>query len=359
MMLQLHARHHQQYLNDPLQLAFSPLPPPGTFIRETSSFIQPPLQPTAAATTQTTTATGAANPAGTTGNNRRRRNSNGGSGVDGSSGGGWPSLPPNVHVLSLQWRSCSSLLVRLVNIFQAGEEDPQVPLSPSTAAGGAAAAAVGSSDDPIADTTQAGQHSQVPLSDTATVRRVWTLFSWGSNQGSDAAVGAWCPGLSVVDVTEATLFGQRPLTESDLKPALQGWPLGDSITQWDPTLWPPAGSGNTSRSSSRSSSSNSMRSASPFETAADGAPAEAEAEAEAGPYSFLSNRIVGPMDAAKHITLAPMQVWLAVSVMYACLDCTVHGGRVSFVLYTWPARLFHRHQQQRASKCIRGDSPGE
>jgi hypothetical protein len=339
-MLQLHARHHQQYLNDPLQLAFSPLPPPGTFIQETSSFIQPPLQPnaptthtaTGAATTETATAAGSANPAGTTGNDRRRRSgssTNGGSSVggsSGSSGGGWPSLPPNVHVLSLQWRSCSTLLVRLVNIFQAGEEDPQGFLSPLAAAAGGApnAAAVSGSRESLADSGQTGEHPPGPLSDTATVQSLWKLFSWGSNQGSAGEALTWYPGLSVVDIREVTLFGQRQLTESDLQPALQGWPLGDSITQWDPTLWPSAGS--ITSSSSSSSSSN---------QSATAAGAEA-AEADAGRYSFLSNRVVGPLDAAKPITLAPMQVRLAVPVL--------HDDGVYPLLQTHT--LKHKHQWQ-------------
>jgi hypothetical protein len=317
LMLQLHARHHQQHLNDPLQLAFSPLLPPGTFIRETSSFIQPPLQPPPP-TTQTATATATtenstpdtAQPAGATGNGRSHHPSSSSSN-GGSSGGGWPSLPPNVHVLSMQWRSCSSLLVRLVNIFQAGEEDPQRSVSPAAAAAGgaanaAAAAAVSSSREPLADTSQAGERRQRPLSDTATVESLWKLFSWGSSQDNEAA-GSWYPGLSVVDVREVTLFGQRQLTESDLQPALKGWPLVDSITQWEPTLWPPAGSDTSSSSSSSLRTSASV-------TAADRAPGAA---AKAGRYSFLSNRVVGPMDAAKPITLAPMQVWLAVLFLYA------------------------------------------
>jgi hypothetical protein len=316
LMLQLHARHHQQYLNDPLQLAFSPLLPPGTFIRETSTFLQPPLQSQATATTETpAAAAGAAGAASTVASHLHHRSSSSSSSGNGSSGSGWPSLPPNVHVLSLQWRSCSTLLVRLVNIFQAGEERPQGSLSPAAAAaaaGGAsnAAAAATSSREPLAQTTQARDHPRDHFSDTATVQSLWKLFKWGGSQESEAAVGAWHPGLSVVDIKEVTLFGgQRQLTESDLQPALKGWPLGDSITQWEPTLWPPAGS---------DTSSSTTTTTSPVEIETPRAPGRAAAEAEAGRYSFLSNRVVGPMDAAEPITLAPMQVRLTVPVPCAC-----------------------------------------
>lgn len=283
----------QQSLNDPVQLAFSSLPSAGTFVREMSSFLAPALTPAPknhkAATGESTTTTGhtagAADEPESIGVAAELQQSSAAASSNVAINSMWPSLPANVHVLSLQWQSCTKLLVRLVNTFQAGELAGSQP-------------------------------------EQATVQSLWSLFNWASPvAGAGAGVEsphtaasrhvaamdmkqqqhgithsssvppAWAPDFVVTDIREVTLFGgQRPLHEQDLQPVSR-WPLGEHITKWEPSLWPSVVPANISTSTA------STRGASGTSTAHPG-----------GPYSFLSNRIVGPVRADVDITLAPMQI---------------------------------------------------
>lgn len=117
-----------QVLNDPLQLAFSAIP-------------SHPYTPTS---------TGIKSPA--------------------------DALPPNIHLLTLKWLGCSTVLVRLSHMFQAGEHL---------------------------------QHSKQAAVD------LQKLLD-----------------LSIVSVQEATLFGERLLAESDLQ--RPEYKYGKNLAVWDP-----------------------------------------------------------------------------------------------------------------------------
>jgi hypothetical protein len=168
--LQWHARHHQLQLAAPLQLAFAALPAADTAVREASSFLAGRVT-AAAATTSTQEA------------------------VSSSS---WPSLPANVHLLNLQWRSCSSVLLRLAHVFQASEA-PRSSLDGEALVRG------------LFEPAAPGQHTQQ------------------TRLGLD----------NIVSIREVTLFGGRPLEAADRQRG-RAWPLsGDRITRWDPPVWPP------------------------------------------------------------------------------------------------------------------------
>lgn len=118
-------------------------------------------------------------------------------------------LPANVHLLTLKWLSCSTVLVRLSHIFEAGEH--------------------------------------VQYSKEAAVNLHKALK------------------LDILSIQEATLFGNRLLTDDDLQKSK--YDLGANLTHWHPPLATP--------------------------------PAR---------HSYISNQLVGTIPVDTQITLHPMQV---------------------------------------------------
>jgi hypothetical protein len=139
------------------------------------------------------------------------------------------SLPPNVHILTSKWLNCSTVLLRLSHMFQAGEH-------------------------PVLS-----QQASVQLSTVAKLLR-----------------------LEVTGVQEATLFGERPLTETDER--RPSYNYSRTLTKWQPPL----------------------------------------ALANAG-LSFTSNRLVGSIPLDTRVTLNPMQIrsfYLAVKRRQGDGSCT-------------------------------------
>jgi len=125
----LTVRHFQQALVDPLQLAFSAVP--GVAYASTS--------------------TGLVNQQGT---------------------------PGNVHILTLKWLSCNTVLLRLSNMFMTGEH---------------------------------AKYAEV----------------------AELKLGSLID-VKIKSIVESTLYGERPLTEADKQ--VQRWPRQVNITKWKPPL---------------------------------------------------------------------------------------------------------------------------
>lgn len=285
---QLHARHYQQMLLDPLQLAFSPVPPAGVAYNEVSSFLgqtdsaqQQPLHKRAGAVQTkgvlTSTSSHTVWNSAPAGSNR--------SSADAASAlAGMASLPPNLHILSLKWMSCNSILLRLVHIAQAGEVTSGNFANPSL---------VHSLWHLF---TGQQQHSPGTTKD-----RRWRSLRRhkvsSTSSAADSVDTLWLPnGVIVTNIREVTLFGgQRPLAADDLEPG-RVWPLRDSLTSWQPKLWPsPPAEGAGAASGDAAA-------------AAAGATTAASAQVASSSYSFFSNRIVGPVGHDAQVTLMPVQI---------------------------------------------------
>jgi hypothetical protein len=138
-------------------------------------------------------------------------------------------LPANVHILTSKWLNCSTVLLRLSHMFQAGEH-------------------------PILS-----QQASVQLSTVAKLLR-----------------------LDVAGAQEATLFGERPLTEADER--RPSYNYSRTLTTWQPPLVLP----------------------------------------KAG-ISFTSNRLVGSIPIETRVTLNPTQIrafYLAVKRRQGDASCT-------------------------------------